>query len=65
MTRKEANEIVKYYVSQYEGQLPQAPPGKKYQECYDISTNTPCEAYQEMYHAFKKELRDKGLVFKY
>ena len=65
MTRKEANDIVKYYLGKYEKQLADAPPGKKYQECYNIYTNTPCDAYLEMYHAFKKELRDKGLIFKY
>ena len=65
MSRKDANKIVNFYLEKYENQLSDAPTGSKYQDCYDIYTNTPCDEYRKMYKQFKSELKEKGLSFKF
>jgi len=63
--RSHANELVKKLLSKYEDKLTAPPLGKKYRECYDMSTGMPCEEYVRLYSKAKKELEDLGLEFKY
>lgn len=63
--RSYANDLVKKLLSKYEDKLSAPPLGKKYQECYDMSTGKPCEEYVQIYLKAKKELEDLGLEFKY
>jgi methylamine--corrinoid protein Co-methyltransferase len=64
MTRKEANEIVKQLLLKYENNLTDAPMGKKYQECYDMETNTPLQEYVDLYGEVKKELESLGIKYR-
>ncbi|GAH73022.1 unnamed protein product, partial [marine sediment metagenome] len=44
MTRLQGNEIVKRLLAKYEKDIPQAPKGEKYQECWDIQTKEPIDS---------------------
>lgn len=57
MNRIEANEIVKELLSKYENNLKNAPIGVKYQDCYDINTNEPCQEYMDLFNEVIDELR--------
>jgi len=61
MKRTTANEIVKELLKKYENNIKNAPKGKKYQECFDLKTNKPCEEYLKIYNEVKKELEDIGV----
>ena len=56
MTRAEANQVVKELVPKYEDRLEDAPPGKRYQDCYDVGTGQPSRQYVELYAEVKAEL---------
>lgn len=63
LTRKDANKIVKRLLAKYEGDIEQAPEGKKYQECYDLKTEEPRPDYLRLYDEMKKELEEEGIEF--
>lgn len=63
--RAEANELIKKIVSRYENQVPEAPLGKTFQECYDVKKATPTKEYAELYRTVKRELQDLGVPFVY
>jgi len=65
MKRSAANELAKKVVSKYEVDVPKAPIGKMFQECYDVRKIVPKDDYNELYKKVKKELRDIGIPFIY
>jgi methylamine--corrinoid protein Co-methyltransferase len=66
LSRKEANEIVKVLLAKYEDQLPNPPAGKRYQDCYDMTTGKPKKEFMELYHEIQQEMTDRfGLRFKH
>ncbi|MCF7890312.1 monomethylamine:corrinoid methyltransferase [Candidatus Bipolaricaulota bacterium] len=63
LSRSEANELVKQLLDRYEDKLDDPPPGKKYQECYDMKTGKVEKEYQEFYDRMKEEISAIGLEF--
>jgi len=63
MSRDDVNEIVKKILSRYEKDIPNAPLGKKFSECYDLETVTPRKEYLEVYEKIRKELMKLGLDY--
>lgn len=61
--RKDANQIVKRLLEKYEGSLASAPEGKRYQECFDVSTGFPTAEYLDFYKKMKKEISAMGIPF--
>jgi len=65
ISRSDANDLVKTLLKRYEHKIPNAPLGKKFQECYDIRAIEPTEEYKQLYKKVKKELIDIGIKFPY
>ena len=65
MKRNTANELAKEVVSKYEAEIPRAPIGKTFQECYDTRQVVPKDDYTALYEKVKKELQDIGIPFIY
>jgi hypothetical protein len=63
--RSEANQLVKKIASKYAKQVPEAPLGKMFQECYDVKRVAPSREYTELYADVKRELSDLGVPFPY
>ena len=63
MKRDTANEIVKKLLSTYESKIPEAPVGKRFQECFNIDTLEPTNEYVELYEKMKDEMTQYGLKF--
>ncbi len=59
--REQANELVIRLLEKYESQIETAPSGSTYQECYDISTGKPGQAYVKLYNEVKEELTKMGI----
>jgi methylamine--corrinoid protein Co-methyltransferase len=59
--RGEANEIVKRLLEKYEENLPTAPEGKRYQDCFDVATGFPKPEYVELYKKMKREIFELGV----
>jgi methylamine--corrinoid protein Co-methyltransferase len=57
--------LAKELLKKYEDKIGDAPVGKKYQECYDISTGQPSQEYIDLYGEVKEELRRIGFNFKH
>ena len=64
MTRSQGNEIVKRLLAKYEKDIPQAPKGEKYEECWDIQSKQPKPEYLELYQKIKQELTGYGSSIK-
>ena len=60
MKRDQANALVKELLAKYEHSIDSAPPGKLYQECYDVSTGEPGQEYVTLYGEVMEELRSMG-----
>jgi hypothetical protein len=56
MKRPQANELVQRLLEKYESDLDHPPGGSTYQECYDVTTGKPDEAYVKLYNEVKEEL---------
>jgi methylamine--corrinoid protein Co-methyltransferase len=56
-----ANELVIQLLDRYEQQIAQAPPGSRYQECFELSTGKPSDEYHQLYDKAKEELCKMGL----
>jgi len=65
MSRLRGNEIVKRLLAKYEEDIPQAPKGGKYEECWDIQSKEPKLEYLELYQKIKQELAEYGIRFKF
>ena len=61
--RGEANEIVKRLLAEYEAQIPEAPTGKRFDECYNLDTVEPTREYIELYEKCKEKLSGLGLDY--
>jgi methylamine--corrinoid protein Co-methyltransferase len=65
MTRTQGNEIVKKLLAKYEDDIPNAPKGKTYEQCWDMKTKQPIAEYKQLYKKIKAELAELGVQFKY
>lgn len=63
MTRKDANTIVRKLLDIYEKDIPEAPLGKKFSECYDIERVEPTDEYLDLYARIRKEAEGLGLDY--
>lgn len=63
VTRDEANGIVKKILDEYESDINDAPLGKRFDECYDLSTVRPTREYLDIYDSCKEKLRKIGLDY--
>jgi methylamine--corrinoid protein Co-methyltransferase len=63
LNRGQANEIVIRLLEKYESQIPTAPEGDRYQDCYDVETGKPGEAYRRLYDEMIEELTGMGIPF--
>jgi methylamine--corrinoid protein Co-methyltransferase len=63
LTRNQASEIVIRLLEKYESQIPTPPEGDRYQDCYDVVTGKPGEAYTHLYQEVKEELAGMGIPF--
>ncbi|MBW2056438.1 MAG: monomethylamine:corrinoid methyltransferase [Deltaproteobacteria bacterium] len=63
MEPERANELVDRLLEKYEKDIENAPPGKRYQECYDMGTKAPLEEYVRLYGETKEELAKMGIPF--
>ena len=61
MDAEQADELVSQLLDRYEQEIEQAPPGKRYQECYDLTTGKPSEAYVRLAEEVKEELIRIGI----
>jgi methylamine--corrinoid protein Co-methyltransferase len=63
LDRRQANEIVKRILGEYEAKIPEAPEGKRFDECYDLATVRPTREYLELYERCKEKLLRFGLDY--
>jgi len=61
LSRGEANELVNRLLEKYESDIPSAPQGSSYQECYDIKTGKPKDDYTRLYEKVKNDLVKMGM----
>jgi hypothetical protein len=59
--REEANELVLRLLEKYESQIGTAPSGSTYQECYDVTSGRPGDAYLRLCEEVKEELDGMGI----
>jgi len=60
--RQKANELVIRLLEKYESRIEKAPSGNRYQDCYDVATGKPGEAYLRLYEEVKEELSGMGIA---
>jgi methylamine--corrinoid protein Co-methyltransferase len=65
MTRSQGNEIVKQLLAKYEDDIPNAPKGNTYEQCWDMKTKQPIQDYLKLYQRLKAQLAELGVRFKY
>jgi methylamine--corrinoid protein Co-methyltransferase len=65
LTRKQANDITKVLLPEYESRLADPPKGKKFVDCFDLRTLKPTSEWQEIYLGVKKELIELGVPLSY
>jgi methylamine--corrinoid protein Co-methyltransferase len=65
MTRSQGNEIVKKLLVKYEDDIPNAPKGRTYEQCWDMKTKQPIPEYKQLYQKIKAELAELGVRFKF
>ncbi|MFQ6016154.1 MAG: monomethylamine:corrinoid methyltransferase [Anaerolineae bacterium] len=65
LTRTQANEMVLKLLAKYEDRIADAPPGKPFQECYDLPRAVPTQEYLDLYRRVKEEIAGLGLDFPY
>jgi len=64
LSRKDASAMVKKLLEWYEKDIPHAPVGKSFRECYDYETVKPKSEYLKLYSSTRKKLENLGLNFK-
>ncbi len=65
MKRSQANELVLQLLGKYQQQIPEAPKGVPFQECYDPRTSQPMPWYLDMYNRVKEEIATMRIEFPY
>ena len=65
LTRRAANDLLLKILARYEDQIPDAPLGSEFQECYDVRTSLPSQEYLDLYARVKDELASMGFEFPY
>lgn len=64
--REQANDAIRRLFEIYEDDLPKAPKGKTFDECYDVATVKPTKEYLNIYDSVKSRLSDEfGIQFDY
>ena len=63
VSRADANEMVKKIVKLYEADIPDAPLGKRFDECYNLDTVRPTGEYLDLYDKCKEKLIGYGLDY--
>jgi methylamine--corrinoid protein Co-methyltransferase len=63
VTRKQANAIVQKILGEYESKIPDAPEGKRFDECYNLETVKPTQEYLDIYERAKEKLSRFGLDY--
>jgi len=63
MKREQVNEIVKQLLAEYEDQIEDAPLGKRFDECYDLTRVQPTQEYLDMYEQCKAKLTKLGMDY--
>lgn len=61
LSRKEANRMVLKLVEGYEKRIPEAPIGKRFDECYQLDQIRPTDEYESLLTKKKKEWKSLGL----
>jgi methylamine---corrinoid protein Co-methyltransferase len=61
--RNQANDLVKKLLKKYETQIDGAPSGDRYQDCYNVTTGRPSDAYVRLVQEVKEELSGMGISF--
>jgi methylamine--corrinoid protein Co-methyltransferase len=61
MTRRQASEVVKKLLPEYENNLPDAPVGKSYTECFNLTTAQPTDEHVDFVEKIKKKLSTLGI----
>ena len=54
-----ANEVIDRLFAEYEDDLPRAPEGRTFPECYDLETLTPSDEYLRLYDQTKSRLQNE------
>jgi methylamine---corrinoid protein Co-methyltransferase len=65
MKREQGNELAQQLLIKYEDQIDDAPQGQPYQDCYDLESGRPCQAYVDLYGEVKEELGQMGFPFRH
>jgi methylamine--corrinoid protein Co-methyltransferase len=60
---EQASALVNRLLEKYEERIGEEPKGKRYQECYDLTTGKPSEEYIRLYDEVKEELVSMGISF--
>jgi methylamine--corrinoid protein Co-methyltransferase len=63
MSREQVNEIVIQLLAEYEDQVEDAPAGKRFDECYDLTRVQPTQEYLDLYEQCKERLTRLGLDY--
>jgi methylamine--corrinoid protein Co-methyltransferase len=63
LNRTDVNDIVKNLLNLYEENLSSASEGKRYQDCFDVTSGLPKSEYLEFYNEIKKEISKMGVLF--
>jgi len=63
LKRDTANEIVLDLLSKYESKIPEAPPGKRFQDCFNTQTLEPTPEYLDLYEKIKDKMKQYDLKF--
>jgi methylamine--corrinoid protein Co-methyltransferase len=64
ISRSQANDMVKKILAEYEEHIPTAPEGKRFDECYNLSTVRPMQEYVDLYDRCKEKLIGHGLDYR-
>jgi methylamine--corrinoid protein Co-methyltransferase len=63
MSAEQASELVNQLLDRYEQEIEKAPPGNRYQECFDLKTGKPLDEYVRLHDEVKGELAKMGIPF--
>ena len=63
MSRQDGDQLVKYILEKYEGDLEKGPQGQRFDEVYDLHTIKPKDQWLNVYDEVKEELTKTGLKF--